>query len=203
MLCRSHHIECSEAQQRAVQLLNWGVAFTKNTSTDDISKSICDDEPFEWPMFTFPIFTYNSEPIEAEIIGWSFDILNSIMFIGLDNTYLATTGMSYFQKGKYIPRSTISTTLEIYPYGHNAYELIRTPLGKYVTDLDLTVLATRTTLIDEIKWTHDKCYCYPFTIKMSMDAGYVERYFLRMVQLDTGSIVSIVADDYDDDYYET
>jgi len=198
MLCRSHHIECSEAQPLGVQLLNWGVAFTLNTGTDDIARSQADDKPFRWNNFAFTVLLPDagSTPLEADIIGWSFDIQNTIMFIAPDSS-------GYYQKGKYIPQTFISTTLEIFPYGKNAFELIRTPLGSYTTDLDLTVLATRTTLIDEIKWTHDKCYCYPFTIKVTKDPGIVERYFLRMVQLDTGSIVPIVAGDYDDDYYET
>lgn len=196
MLNRSHHIECSEAQPVGAQLLNWGCGFTLNTGTDDITLSQADDEPFKWGKFTFPTFTYNSETIEAKIIGWAFDIQNTIMFIAPD-----TNG--YYQDGKYIPQTMISTTLEIFPYGHNAFELIRTPLGSYVTDLDLTVVATRTAATDLITWTHDKCYCYPFTIKANKDPGFVERYFLRMVQLDTGSIVPVVVDDYDDDYYET
>lgn len=198
MLCRSHHIECSESQPTAVQLLNWGCAFTKNTGTDDITKSQADDKPFKWSMFAFTCLLNDagSTALEADIIGWSFDVLNSIMFIAPDSN-------GYYQKGKYVPQTTITTTLEIYPYGHNAFELIRTKLGSYTTDLDLTVVATRTAVNDLITWTHDKCYCYPFTIKMSKDAGYVERYFLRMVQLDTGSIVPVVVDDYDDDYYET
>lgn len=198
MLLRSHHIECSEAQPVAVQLLNWGCAFTLNTGTDDIARSQADDVPFKWGNFAFTCLLNDagSTPLEADIIGWSFDIQNTILFIGPDDD-------GYFQKGKYVPQTRISTTLEIFPYGHNAFELIRTPLGKYVTDLDLTVVATRTALNDLITWTHDKCYCYPFTIKVTKDPGYVERYFLRMVQLDTGSIVPVVVDDYDDDYYET
>lgn len=196
MLCRSHHIECSEAQPVGVQMLNWGCAFTKNSATDDITRSQADDIPFKWHNFTFPTFTYDSDTIEAHVVGWSFDVQNSIMFIAPDSS-------GYYQKGKYVPQTTISTTLEVLPYGKNAYELIRTKLGAYITDLDLTVVATRTALVDLITWTHDKCYCYPFTIKMAKDAGYVERYFLRMVQLDTGSIVPVVIDDYLDDYYET
>ena len=198
MLCRSHHIECSEAQPVGAQILNWGCGFTKNTATDDIARSQADDEPFRWNNFTFSVLLNDagSTALEADIIGWAFDIQNSIMFIAPDSN-------GYYQKGKYVPQTTISTTLEIMPYGHNAYELIRTKLGAYTTDLDVTVTATRTATYDKITWTHDKCYCFPFTIKASKDPGSVERYFLRMVQLDTGSIVPVVVDYYPVEYYET
>ena len=195
MLCRTHHIECSETQPVGVQLLNWGCAFTLNAATDDITAAQADDIPFKWTHFTFPTFTYNSETIEAYITGWSFDVQNTVMFFNPDST-------GYHQVGRYVPQTTLSTTLEIIPYGKNAFELVRTKLGGYLTDLDLTVKCARSAT-DYVQWVHDKCYCFPFTLRAVKDPGTVERYFLRMVQLDTGSLVPTAVDDYDDDYYET
>lgn len=196
MLCNSHHIECSEASPTATQSLDWTVASTKNTATDDIASSICDDEPFKWAHFTFPTFTYGGETIEARIIGWALDIVNTTRLTDLDST-------GKYATGRYIPSTYITATVQITPYGHNVFELIRTALESYATDLDLTVVATRTASTDLITFTHDKLYCTPFDIAQVKAPGNVETYFMRMHQLNTGSFVPVSVDDYDDDYYET
>jgi hypothetical protein len=196
MLCNYHHIECSEAFPLATQSLDWTVAFTKNSSTDDIASSIADDEPFKWEHFTFPTFTYNSETVEADIIGWALDIIPTTRLTVLDSGGRYTIG-------KYLPITQISTTLQIIPYGRNAFELIRTALESYVTDLDLTVLAKKTADRDQITFTHDKLYATPFDITQVKTSGAFESYFITMHQLSTGSFVPVIIDDYDDDYYET
>lgn len=196
MLCNYHHIECSQAFPTATQSLDWSVASTLNTGTDDIPSSICDDKPFKWEHFTFPTFTYGGETIEADILGWSLDIQNTTRLVGLDST-------KKFSIGKYIPLTYISATIQIFPYGHNAFELIRTALEGYATDLDLTVVATRTAATDLITFTHDKLYCSPFDIAQYKTPGSVETYYMRMHQLNTGSFVPVSVDKYDDDYYET
>ena len=195
MMLNSHHIECSERAPVAVQHNKWGVAFTKNSSTDDIAKAVYTDEPFKWSMFTFPTFTYNSETIEADVVGWAFDVINTIVYTGLD-----TNG--FYTKGKYIPLTYITTTLEIIPYGHNAFELIRTNLESYATDVDLVVKCSRNTTTDFVQWTHDKMYCQPFVIAAEKTPGRVERYILVMSQLDTGSLAIQAKDQYNNDYYE-
>lgn len=193
----SLHIECSEAFPVAVQTLDWNVNFTLNTdaATDDIPSAELTDEPFKWSMFTFPIFTYNSEPIEADIVGWAFDIRNTVRITGLDSN-------GYFENAKYIPLTMITTTLEIIPYGRNAFELLRTKLESYITDLDLTVKISRNTSTDYIQWTHDKMYCQPYTLSALKRSGSVERYFLVMAQLNTGSLAIEAKDAYNDNYYE-
>lgn len=196
MLCNYHHIGVSQLFPLATQSLDWTVLFTKNTATDDIASSIADDEPFKWEHFTFPTFTYNSETVEADILGWALEIIPTTRFAGLDS------GQRY-SIGKYIPPTSISVTLQIRPYGHNAYELIRTALESYVTDLDVTVLAKRTADRDQITFTHDKLYATPFDIVQNKEPGALEEYFLTMHQLDTGSFVPVIIDDYDDDFYET
>ena len=192
----SYHAECSESFPLAVQTLDWNVNFTKSTSTDDLTITEHTDEPFKWNMFSFPTFTYNSETIEADIIGWAFDVVNTIRITGLDSN-------GFFEKAKYIPLTTISTTLEIIPYGHNAFELIRTPLESYLTDLDLTVKCARNATTDFITWTHDKTYGISFTLSALKRTGSIERYFLVMSQLNTGSRAIQAKDQYNDDYYET
>jgi hypothetical protein len=191
----SYHAECSQSFPVAVQTLDWNVNFTKNTSTDDLAKSEHSDEPFKWSMFTFPTFTYNSETIEADIIGWAFDVRNTVRITGLDSN-------GYFEKAKYIPLTMITTTLEIIPYGHNAFELMRTKLESYATDLDLTVKCARNATTDYIQWPHDKCYCQPYTLSALKRPGSVEQYFLVMSQLNTGSLAIEAKDQYNDNYYE-
>jgi hypothetical protein len=202
MMCQSSHIECSELNPIATQRNKWGCAYTKASSTDDITRSEADDIPFKWSDFTFPTFTYNSETIEAHIVGWGFDVINTIRFTGLDAN-------GYFSVGKFIPTTMITTTLEIIPYGKNAFELLRTPLTTigsrtgYATDLDLTVKCTRHTTNDYVQWAHDKMYCQPFVISSTKARAAHERYLLVLSQMDTGSLTITAVDDYDDDYYET
>jgi hypothetical protein len=195
MMLNSLHIECSEAAPTGVQHNKWGVAFCKNSSTDDIAAAEVSQEPFKWSMFTFPTFTYNSETIEADVIGWSFDVINTLHFVGLD-----TSG--FYTKGKYLPVTYITTTLEIIPYGKNAFELMRTNLESYATDLDLTVKCARNATTDYIQWTHDKLYCQPYVITAEKSVGRVERYILVMAQLNSGSLAIEVKDAYNNDYYE-
>lgn len=192
------HIECSEAFPVAVQQADWNVNFTLNTdaATDDIASAELTDEPFKWNMFTFPINTYNSETLECDIVGWAFDIQNTVRITGLDST-------GYYTKAKYIPLTMVTTTLEIIPYGRNVFELLRTPLESYVADpnnLNLTVKCARDAN-DFIQWTHDDCYCQPYTMSALKRPGSVERYFLVYAQLNTGSIVPLAHDNYSDDYY--
>ena len=196
MSINAYHAECSESFPVAIQTGDWNVNFTLNTDagTDDIPALDLDIEPFKWDMFTFPTFTYNSETIEAEIVGWAFDVQNTVRVTGLDSG-------KRFERAKYIPLTFISTTLEIIPEGRNAFELIRTPLGSYITDLDLVVKCTRDTN-DYIQWSHDKCYGQPFTLSALKRPGSVERYFLVMSQLNTGSLVPVAKDYYNNDYYE-
>lgn len=205
MLPYSSHIECSELVQVAKQFNNWMVAYTKNTATDDISRptTLDDVAPYRWEDFTFPVFTYGGVTVEADIVGWSHDIMNGLSWLTPDRTYLATTGNSYYTKGKILNFQLLATTLEIKPYGHNAFELIRQILSKYATDVDLTVKCLRHATDDFIQWTHDKTYCTPFDIAVNKVPGSVETYLLTLHQLDTGSCVPVVVDDLIDDYYET
>ena len=191
------HMECSEAFPTAVQTLDWNVNFTLNTdaATDDLTAAELTDEPFKWNMFTFPTNTYNSETIECDIVGWAFDVFNTIRITGLDSS-------GYFEKVKYIPPTSIFTTLEIHPYGRNAFELMRTKLESYATDLDLTVKTARDATTDYINWTHDKNYCKPVTLSALKRPGSVEHYFLVYFQLNTGSLAIEAKDAYNDDYYE-
>jgi hypothetical protein len=202
MLPYSTHIECSELVTVAQQFNNWMVAYTKNTSTDLITTpTAITKRPFRWEDFTFPTFTYNSETVEADIIGWSHDVMCGLRWVNPDSTYRATTGMSYYTKGKILNFQLLATTLEIIPYGHNAFELIRTALSKYATDLDLTVKCARTAT-DYCQWTHDKLYCTPYDISVNKTPGSVESYLLTMHQLNTGSCVPVALDYLDINRYE-
>jgi hypothetical protein len=123
-------------------------------------------------------------------------VVNTLHFTGLDSS-------GYYTIGKYVPLTYLTTTLEIIPYGKNAFELIRTNLGSYAAGgLDLTVKCARTAT-DYVQWVHDKCYCQPFVLKAEKKPGARERYVLVLSQMDTGSLVPTAVDDYDDDYYET
>lgn len=195
MMLNSFHVECSEASPVAVQHNKWGCSYTKNTGTDEITPAELADEGFKWHHFTFPTFTYNSEPIEATIIGWAFDVVNTIHFTGLDTS-------KRYSIGKYFPLTYIVTTLEITPYGHNIFELIRTDLASYLTDVDLVVKCARNATTDYIQWTHDKVYCQPFVITAEKAPGRVERYLLVLSQLSTGSITIQAKDQYDKKHYE-
>lgn len=195
MLMASFHAECSNTLPEAVQTTDWVTAFTKSTSTDDIAPANRTEEPYKWEHFTFSGFTYNSEPIKADIIGWAFDVINTITWTGLDS-------IRRYSIGKYLPFTQPITTIEINPYGHNAFELIRKRLEDYLTDLDLVVKCARNVTTDYIQWTHDKVYCQPFTIAASKTSGGVERYFLRLFQLDTGSLAIEAKDAYNNDFYE-
>jgi len=195
MMLNSLHIECSEASQIAVQHNKWGCSYTKNTGTDDIAAAILTDRPFRWEDFAFPTFTYNSETIEATIIGWAYDVVNTLYFTGLDTT-------KRYSIGKIIPLTYIVTTLETTPFGHNVYELIRTDLESYLSDVDLVVKTSRNTTTDYVQWSHDKVYCQPFVITAEKAPGGVEKYLLVLSQLSTGSIAIQAKDQYNNDHYE-
>ncbi|KKN56981.1 hypothetical protein LCGC14_0567030 [marine sediment metagenome] len=196
MLLQTYHAECTEiGNQVAIQSLNWISTFTKNSSVDLLTPATVTDEPFKWNHFTFPTYTYNSEPIQADIIGWSFDVVNSVIWVVLDST-------GFYTKGKYLPFQFISTTIELNPYGHNPFELIRTKLESYITDVDLTVKCARNATTDYIQWTHDKCYTRPFTISANKQSGAHERYFLQNIQLNTGSLAIEAKDAYNKAHYE-
>ncbi len=196
MSLNTYHAECSEAFSVAVQTLDWNVNQTLNTgaTTDDITMVDLTIEPFKWEHFTFPTFTYNSETIEADIVGWAHDVRNTVRITGLDSG-------KRFEKAKYIPLTLITTTLEIIPFGRNAFEIIRTPLNTYLTDLDLTVNMVKTANEDQIIITQDKCYCRPYTLSALKRPGSVERYFMILSQLNTGSSVPVIIDGNDDDHY--
>jgi hypothetical protein len=204
MGCTFLHMECSEMVPIATQRLKWLSAFTKNSSTDDIAAASLTDIPFKWSNFSgnFTV-TYNSVNLhdKMEIVGWAFDVINTVRFTGLDSD-------GYYSKGKYIPTSTVVTTLEVIPNNNDVFGLFRTPyttIGSrtgYATDLDVVVKCQRTAT-DYIQWTHDKCYCNPVILSAEKTRASHERYLLILTQTGAGSISVVAVDDYDDDYYET
>lgn len=197
-LCNlNYHAECSHYSPVATQTASWLVAYTKNTGCNDIARPTTFDavEPFKWNHFTFPVFTYGGETIEADIMGWSFDIQNFCEVLVIDST-------GYYTKGKMKYYQLLSTSLDIIPYGHNAFELCRTHLEDYATDLDLTVKCARDATNDYIQWAHDKLYAYPIEIEPCRYTNWQEAYRLVMHQLNTGSLVPSAVDAYDNDYYE-
>ncbi len=195
MLLPSYHAECSELAPVATQSINSLVAYSINTDalTDDIPAAGLTDEPLKWHHFVFTD-TFNSNPVEMDIIGWSFDIINTVLPTGLDSK-------KRFSIAKYIPLQFMSTTLEVRPYGRNPFEINR-DAQPYTGDLDLVVKASRNTTTDYIQWTHDKCFQDKFTINVDRRPGSVERYFLRWNQMDTGSLAIQSKDAYNNDYYE-
>jgi hypothetical protein len=197
MMLNSLHMECSETSPVALQHNKWGVAFTKNSSTDDIATASLTDVPFKWSNFSGGFtFTYAGENLhdKMEITGWAFDIVNTLYFTGLD-----TNGR--YSIGRYIPISYITTTLEIIPSNKNAFELIRDELP-YSSDVDLTVKCSRNATTDYIQWTQEDLYCQPFIINAEKTPGRVEKYILVLSQMDTGSCVIQAKDAYNNDYYE-
>ena len=54
---------------------------------------------------------------------------------------------------------------------------------------------------DHFVFTNDKLYGQPFTLVQERRTGFVERYFLVMMQLNTGSCVPVIIDGNDDDHY--
>lgn len=195
MLMPSYHAECSELVPVATQSINTLAAFTINTdaATDDIPAVALTDEPFKWHMFAFTD-TYSSNPVEMDIIGWSFDIINTVIISNLDSS-------KRFSIGKYVPLQFMSTTLEVRPYGRNPFEINR-DAQPYVGDLDLVVKASRNTTTDYIEWTHDKCFQEKFSISVNRAPGATEQYFLRWSQMDTGSLLIQAKDQYNKAYYE-
>ena len=195
MLPSTYLCGCMESNTKAVQSALWNCAFTKSTGTDDIAEPARPSEdPFDWTGITFPTFTYNSETLEADIMGWSFSVRNNVFWRGLDSTGRYTIGkMGNFKD--------ISVTLNIIPTGKNMKELIRTALESYATDLDLTVKLARSAT-DYIQWTHDKMYCMPFDIIPPSRNKWFEGYLITLHQLGTGSLAIEVKDAYNNDYYE-
>jgi len=197
MLPVSYHLECTESRTQAYQSASWRVAYCKDTSTDDIAQPT---EPamrtFEWTNLTFPVFTYNSETIEASIIGFSFDIVNEVGWRGLDSG-------GHFSVGKLFNFADIAVSLMIVPTGKNAFELIRTLKESYATDLDLTWKFTRDATYDYVNIVHDKLYAEPFALHPAHRRGWHEGYLIRMHQDGAGSVSGTVIDALDDDNYET
>jgi len=196
MLLTSYHAECSQTRTRAFQTADWRVAFTKNTSTDDITKPTeLAAHPFEWDQLSFPVFTYNSETIEATIMAWAFDVQNEVGWRGLDSTH-------YYSIGKMFNYTDISVSLMIIPKGKNAFELIRTNKESYATDLDLTWKFTRNATNDYVQVAHDKMYIEPFSIKPGHKLGWHEGYLITLHQDGSGSITGTIIDNLNNDYYE-
>ena len=199
MLPTRWHAECTEVSSIATQSALWRVAFTKSTGVDLITRPTeLIQAPFQWPDFTFPTLTYNSETIEADVRGWAIDIVNDVEWRGLDNTKHYSVG----KMNKYID---IAITLNLVPTGKNLFELIRTVLESYATDVDITVKMGRPydSVIDFLKFTHDKLYCYPFDIIPSSKDSWYEGYMVRFHQLSTGSLTTQEINDLVDDHYET
>jgi len=191
----NYHCEVSEIQPKATQLATWNTCSTISTSTDDIAEpTALTDHPFDWTGATFPKFTYNSETLECNILGWSFDISNNTYWRGLDSSGLYSIG----KMGNF---NDISVTLNIVPTGKNCKELIRTALESYVTDLDLTVKIDRSAT-DYIQFTHDKIYCFPYDIVVPNRTKWFEGYIITLHQLNTGSLTIEVKDAYNNNYYE-
>jgi len=196
LLLETYHLECTETFPKATQSLKWKTAFTKNSATDDIAEPTpLTTENFDWTHLTFPTFTYNSETVEATIVGFAFDVQNSVGWRGLD-----TTG--YYSVGKMFEFVTITVTLMIIPYGKNAFELIRTNFESYVTDLDLTWKFTRNATTDYVQVAHDKMYCPPFHIVPGHRFGWHEGYLMQMHQTGSGSMSGTIIDNLDNDSYE-
>ena len=195
MMCQHYHAECSERSQIATQTVDWLTCRTLNSGCDNITPAALTATPYQWNHFTFPTFTYNSETIEANIIGWALDIYNSCSYTGLSG--------GYFSVGRYVPPTHIMVTLQIIPYGRNAFELIRTALSGYATDLALTVKPIITANENEITFTHDKLYCDPYNIMAYKTPAGLESYFMRMHELSTSTPSFAEINDIDDDYYET
>ena len=198
MLPVGFHAECTEVSSIAKQSTLWRVAFTKSTGVDLITRKELTQAPFQWPDFSFPTLTYNSETIEADVRGWAIDILNDVEWRGLDNT-------KHYSIGKVNQYTDIAITLNLVPTGKNLYELIRTVLESYATDVDITVKMGRPfdSVIDFLKFTHDKLYCYPFDIRPASKDDWYEGYMVRFHQLHTGSLTTQEINDLDDDHYET
>ena len=199
----TYHAEISEVQPKATQISTWAVGFTKNTSTDDITEpTAITEEPFDWSQITFPTFTYNSETLEADILGWSFDVNNNVFWRGLDSGGKYSIG----KMGSFVD---ISVTLNIVPTGKNMKELIRDTLnsstGQYIgasTDLDLTVKIARSA-IDYVQFTHDKMYITPYDIVVPSRTKWFEGYFITLHQLNKGTDLEIeIKDIYNNDHYE-
>lgn len=197
MLMDRYHIEVSEADTKAKQQALWRIAFTLNTdaTTDDITKpAALSENGFEWNDVSFPIFTFGGETIEADIRGWAFDVNNDLGWSGLV--------ASRYTVGKMKKILDVSVTLNLVPKGRNLFELIRTALESYATDVDLTVKLARNATTDYIQFTHDKMYCYPFDIRPAQKDDWFEGYMVRFHQLKAGSLVPQAIDAYNNDYYE-
>lgn len=197
MLPQNLHMECAEISPVATQSATWITCKTLTTGTDDIAKpTAISEDAFEWTQFTFPTFTYSGETLEADIIGWGFDIQNNVRVHSLDSG-------GCWIKGKMNHYAVLSVTLDIIPYGKNAFELIRTSLdGYHVDGLDLTVKMARNATTDYIQFTHNNLYCQPFSIKAVSIGEWYEGYRMQMHQLSSGSLAIEIKDAYNNDYYE-
>jgi len=194
LLPASYHTECTESQPKATQTMTWNVAKSLSVGTDDITEpSSLGIDVLDWSGISFPTFTYNSETLEADILGWSFDIQNNVFWRGLSG--------GLYSIGKIGDYLNVSVSLNIVPTGKNCKELIRTALESYVTDLDLTVKIARSAT-DYIQFTHDKLYCYPFDIIPPSRNKWFEGYIITMHQLNSGSLAIQAKDAYNNDYYE-
>lgn len=196
LLPASYHVEMREGQSKGVQTALWHTAKTLSTGTDDITKpTVIAEHPFDWSQITFPTFTYNSETLEVDILGWSFDIKNNVFWRALDSG-------GRYSVGKIGSYNNVSVTLNIVPTGKNVKELIRTALESYATDLDLTAKIARNATTDYVQFTHDKMYCFPFDIIPPSRNNWFEGYMITLHQLNTGSLAIEVKDAYNKAYYE-
>lgn len=186
---KSWHISCSEASSLALQDVNidyakhvTGVDIAEPTPVEDSHRSL------EWSDFSMTTFTYNSETIEADVLGFDWSLINK---------YYIGNYVSGYASRALLFNCDIQVKLRLMPYGKNIFELLRTKKSGYLTDVDISWKFTETA--DRyIAGVHDKTYCQPFDVRVIN----AEEYEVTFHQLDTGSFVPTEHNELDDDWYE-
>jgi len=186
---KTWHIACSEEKTLALQDVD--IDFAKHVAGNDIAEPTPVEDShrsLEWGDFTLPTFTYNSETIEADILGFDWTLTNKV-YLGGFVAHYPTRGLLF--------NCDIQVKLRIMPDGKNIFELLRTRLVDYLTDIDITWKFTETAN-RYIQGVHDKTYCQPFDVRCIN----AEVYDVTFHQLDTGSFVPTEHNELDDDWYE-
>lgn len=188
-LLKHWHIGGSENSSLILQDVNIdyaiavaGVDIAEPTPVEDTHRSL------EWNDFSLTTFSYGGETIEADILGFDWDLDNKF-YLGNFVSGSATRGLLF--------ACDIQAKIRLMPYGKNIFELLRTRKISYATDLDL-VWKFAESANRYVQGTHDKMYCQPFDVR----AVNAETYEVTLHQLSTGSFVPVEHNELDNDWYE-
>lgn len=201
-------ISCSETSWPAKQELTVPFAFAKTSSTDDIAPQTKRPRATTgtiWKDWGHVVagngggespsgFTYNSNPMEVDIVGLRIMLHRNVEFGTFDSDAYYTQG--FLRTFKY------SVQLDVKPRGDSLYVLNETEAEDYATDLDYDMKFEADATNDNIRFLFDKMYMIPFD-ELNDWNKWFEGYTITLDPLDSTSSLTITGIDLlDDDHYE-